>query len=54
MFDGWPDAGHKAGIPAIEGKYLIENGTAVTGTNLPAPQAVPIDLSVRKESISLG
>jgi hypothetical protein len=52
MFDGWPDSGSKSGLQLIDGKYVLDNGTAVTGPQLPAGKAVSVDVAVRKDSIA--
>jgi hypothetical protein len=52
LFDGWPDQGRKTGLQLINGKYLIDNGTAVTGQQLPSRKAVHLDIAVRRGSIN--
>lgn len=51
MFDGWPDSGYKSGIQMIDGKFLLDNGTSVTGQRFPLHKVVQLDVSVRKDSI---
>jgi hypothetical protein len=50
MFDG--HAGPRTGIQLIDGKYLPDNGTALTGRQLPPNKLMQLDLSVRKDSIN--
>ena len=46
-------ATYKSGIQCIDGKYLTENGTAVTGHQLPLHKVVQLDLAVRNDSIAM-
>jgi hypothetical protein len=52
MCDGWPEKGHQSGLQLINGKYLFENGTAVTGRQFPPRKAVHLDIAVRRGSIN--
>jgi hypothetical protein len=50
MFDG--HAGPQTGIQLIDGKYLNENGTGLTGQQLLPRKVTHLDLSIRKDSIN--
>lgn len=51
MFNGWPEAGGRSGLQLVDGKYLPDNPTLVTGHQLPLRKPTLIDVAVRKDAI---